>query len=249
MHFPIGTGQRFLFVDDNKIARDVATRQFDKLGRECDTAASGAEALQLIQVHDYGAVFTDITMPGMDGIELTSQLRKREAESGQRIPIIAVTGHVSLEDRKRFLAAGMDDVIVKPVTVEQLRVIVSDAAETVRLKDSSPSPIDMAQLAEILGEDDPDEMAAHITLFLEHFPELLKDLEIAVKIKDRQLIRDSAHAAKSAASYTAAIDLSSMLQNMEKLAPDGQLSDLRNLLKDIKTTFKAIEDFSTSLRH
>jgi CheY-like chemotaxis protein len=72
----------------------------------------------------YDIVFMDISMPVMDGVEATRAIRKSEA-SGTRIPLIALTAHARSEDKERFRAAGLDDILVKPITREGLRAIIA----------------------------------------------------------------------------------------------------------------------------
>jgi len=114
-----------LVVDDTKINRTVARKQFAKLGLECDLAASGAEALRMIEATDYAMVFTDISMPGMDGVELTERILQHDDTGRGGIPIVAITGHTDSADRARFEMAGMVDVLTKPVGVKQLKEILA----------------------------------------------------------------------------------------------------------------------------
>ena len=63
----------------------------------------------------------DVQMPEMDGLEATRIIRSKEAQSGDRLPIIAMTAHALKEDRDRCLEAGMDEYVTKPIRIGQLR--------------------------------------------------------------------------------------------------------------------------------
>jgi CheY-like chemotaxis protein len=233
-------------LPSDKISREVAMKQFARLGRDCDVASSGAEALQLIEVHGYDTVFTDITMPNMDGVELTRHLREISASrSSRHMPIIAVTGHVSLEDRKRFIAAGMDDVITKPITIENLAAILDNTGhqQNSAISANTTVPIDLRKLSDILGEDDPKELTDHLAMFVDQFPKLLKEIDAALVLEDRQASRDSAHAARSAATYAAAKRLSALLATFEKQAGSENFLVLRDCHKLIEQEFAAISNF------
>ena len=70
-------------------------------------------------------------MPTIDGYEATVQIRCQEAISGMRVPIVAFTASAMLEDREKCMAAGMDDYMSKPVTLEKLKAVVSRWLTTV----------------------------------------------------------------------------------------------------------------------
>jgi CheY-like chemotaxis protein len=67
----------------------------------------------------------DIQMPTLNGLDATIQIRKNEAESGQHIPIVALTAHALKEDRQRCLDAGMDDYLSKPINPNELEKTLS----------------------------------------------------------------------------------------------------------------------------
>jgi len=113
-----------LVVDDNRLNRAMAQKQFAKLGVECDLAESGAVALSMIADKDYAIVFTDISMPQMSGLELTDQIREGEAADQEPMPIIAFTGYTGPDERKKFQQAGMVDIVTKPVTDAQLSAVL-----------------------------------------------------------------------------------------------------------------------------
>ena len=114
---------RVLLVEDNLSNQKVMTSQLKKLGVQIDTADNGQSALDALQAGlKPDLVLMDCRMPIMDGLEATQRIRRLEEQTGApRLPIIAVTADAFDEDRERCLAAGMDDFLAKPVSVNQLR--------------------------------------------------------------------------------------------------------------------------------
>ena len=121
---PIGlrTEARILLVEDNEINRLVASELLAGLGLAATMAGSGIEALDIARQQAFDLVLMDIQMPGLDGIETTHRLR--QLASFARTPVVALTAHAMLGDRQRFLDAGMDDYLAKPIEeAELLRVL------------------------------------------------------------------------------------------------------------------------------
>ncbi|MEL6960350.1 MAG: ATP-binding protein [Pseudomonadota bacterium] len=110
-------GIRIMVVDDNRTNRFVLRKLLDKCGAEVVEAASGFEALELLATTPVAAVLTDIQMPGMDGVELTFRLREAE-ELADRTPppIIGVTANVMPDQIAAYRAAGIVEVVAKPVS-------------------------------------------------------------------------------------------------------------------------------------
>jgi CheY-like chemotaxis protein len=86
-----------------------------QLGVSSTVVGDGVAALQALRVSRFDLVLMDMQMPGMDGVEATRCWRAEEGD-GQHIPIVAVTAHAMAEHRAEALAAGMDDLITKPVS-------------------------------------------------------------------------------------------------------------------------------------
>jgi len=105
---------RVLIIDDNAVNRRMAQVVFQKLGWEVATVDSGDRALLSLAVHRYDLVLLDISMPGMNGMDVCQHIRADPRFRGLRV--IAYTAHTFLEEQQRFLAGGFDDVLVKPIS-------------------------------------------------------------------------------------------------------------------------------------
>ncbi len=111
---------RILMVEDDAINRLVAVSAIKRAGYTSEVATTGAEALEACGRGRYDLIFMDAQLPDMSGIEVVETLRRREADAGGHVPIVALTGMAGEGDRERFLAAGMDDYLTKPVDLDAL---------------------------------------------------------------------------------------------------------------------------------
>lgn len=109
-----------LVVDDAKMNLLVIEMIFKKLNISFETALDGQQAYALFQKNHYDLVLTDIEMPGMDGIELTKQIRSNSNVQKSLTPIIAITGHISPESHQNYITAGLNDYLVKPYREKEL---------------------------------------------------------------------------------------------------------------------------------
>lgn len=108
----------FLIVDDNAINRRLPEIMLTQLGHTCLQAADGAQALEMLQRHPVDCVLLDISMPGMTGNEVCRQIRADAALAG--CYVIAYTAHAMPDERARIMAAGFDDLLLKPISKDAL---------------------------------------------------------------------------------------------------------------------------------
>jgi signal transduction histidine kinase/DNA-binding response OmpR family regulator len=114
-----------LVAEDNTINQNLAVRLLEKHGHRVVVADNGIETIALCERQTFDLVLMDVQMPGMSGIEATVAIRVRELETGQHLPIVAMTAHAMKGDRERCLEAGMDDYIPKPIEAQQLYEVIA----------------------------------------------------------------------------------------------------------------------------
>ncbi len=113
-----GRGRRLLVAEDHDINQTIIRELLQESGYTVDVAGDGSSAVAAAQSTVYDAVLMDIHMPIMDGMQATRLLRADPRT--KHLPIIALTADVMLESQEEFRAAGMDDVVAKPINVERL---------------------------------------------------------------------------------------------------------------------------------
>jgi len=125
---------RILVVDDNTVNLNVSRGLLQLCKINADTVTSGAEAIEMVRQKQYDIVFMDHMMPEMDGIEATRIIRGM----GIKIPIIALSANAVAGVREKFLAAGMNDFLTKPINRAMLKKILLDwiPAEKIREPDT-----------------------------------------------------------------------------------------------------------------
>jgi len=109
-----------LLVEDNEINRRLFTNVLKKMGHSVVTAVNGKDALATLQRTEVDAVLMDVQMPEMDGLQATAAIRAGERSGSRHLPIIAMTAHAMRGDCERFLQAGMDGYISKPIDTAAL---------------------------------------------------------------------------------------------------------------------------------
>lgn len=122
-----------LLAEDDEMNALVVVKQMEKLGWTTQVAKDGQQVLDLLKENEFDLVLMDVQMPVMDGVEATKAIRNGEAGQDKKdIPIIAITAYAMGGDREKFLAAGMNDYIAKPVDMEQLESILNAVCRTKR---------------------------------------------------------------------------------------------------------------------
>jgi signal transduction histidine kinase/CheY-like chemotaxis protein len=115
-----------LVAEDNGINQKLITNVLNNIGITVDIAHDGLEALEFRKKNSYDMIFMDIEMPVMGGMEATAKIRSYEREKGlAHIPIVALTANALSGDKAKYLGAGMDDYMAKPIKLKELRELFS----------------------------------------------------------------------------------------------------------------------------
>ncbi len=124
---------RLVLAEDNTVNQLVLRRVLSRLGYDCHVVSNGLELVEAFTDNEYDVAFVDIQMPLMDGLEAARRLR---AAGHARLQLIALTADVTTETRQACVAAGMDQYLSKPITIEA----VSTALAAVSARVHPPAP-------------------------------------------------------------------------------------------------------------
>jgi signal transduction histidine kinase/DNA-binding response OmpR family regulator len=117
----VGEGLSVLVAEDNPVNQQVIARMLRRLGATADFVENGRLAVEAVQRRTYDVVLMDGQMPVLDGEDATREIRNLPGPAG-RVTVVAVTAHTLQGDQSRCFAAGMDDHVPKPLTLDALRV-------------------------------------------------------------------------------------------------------------------------------
>ena len=198
-------------------------------------------------------------MPVMDGFQSTNAIRRLEVESGdEAVPIIAVTANALAGDREKCIAAGMNDYLSKPYTMERLHNVLAKylpgdtmspqgASEATTNKIPAPEPrnstiaIDpgaLDELSQIQKGGSGDLVERVVLAYLESSARLIAELQSAVESSDADSVRTSAHALKSSSANVGALNLAKLCKQMEDKGREEDLSDIDVLQRRIQQEYE-----------
>jgi CheY-like chemotaxis protein len=118
---PVDAGCSVLLVEDHEINRKLAQILLERMGYRCAMVNDGQQALDRLALEHFDVVLMDVMMPVLDGLSALRVLRTRESLLGLRTPVLMVTAHAMTGDKERFLAAGADGYVSKPLSQEALK--------------------------------------------------------------------------------------------------------------------------------
>ena len=181
-------------------------------------------------------------MPEMNGLEITRIIRRKEAESGEHIPIIALTAHAMKEDRERCLKAGMDSYVSKPVKSKELCSTIEGLLSPGRRLDSE-SPVDLNAALQVV-DGDRELLREAVALFLEQdCPRQLKALRKGLEQQDAQVVKAAAHGIKGAANNLGGRAVSAVALRLEAMGRKGDLTGADGLLDGLEAELEQFTDF------
>jgi two-component system sensor histidine kinase/response regulator len=215
--------RRVLVAEDNPVNQRLLRRILEKRGHSVALASNGREALEAIERESFDIALFDVQMPEMSGIEATAAIRARERDQAahggvpRRLPICAITANAMKGDREFCLAAGMDTYIAKPIHQSEVFEVVEHACI---IQGSDPE----VSFDGELFDGDPEFLAEIVNLFVETCPDLLREIETAVSLKDADGLRRAAHAIKGAVANFGARAVVEQAGSLEEMGRQGDFA-------------------------
>ena len=255
-------GTRVLLAEDNAANQLVARTTLEYAGLQVDIAANGEEAVTAVSRRPYDIVLMDISMPKMDGMAATGAIRELPGEVA-RVPIIALTAHALAGDRERFLAAGMNDYLSKPLSRDQ--TLHTIARWTTRADACAPTPVgavpegatgtqsevppvDHQVLAQLARDTDPEIIPELITLYIQDARERLDAIATAADKADHQALEFETHTLGSSAAAHGNPALSRCCRDIEQHCRDSEHARAQTLAAELPAiadaAFAALESYT-----
>jgi PAS domain S-box-containing protein len=228
---------RILVAEDFQINQDVIRPVLEKLGTRVTMVSNGQKAVQAVRENLYDLILMDIEMPVMDGLEATREIRKMDDEQKSAIPIAALTAHALKGDKERFLAAGMDAYITKPVQtgrlIQTISRLISPGMDHAPQELPEPEYFDPERALSLADHDD-DLLLITCRSILTHLPVYLKELDQTISQKRHKETARLAHSIKTAAKSIGADGLAAIAFALEQAGHRQDGKETSRLLKVFK---------------
>ena len=214
--------RRVLLAEDGVINQQVAVRLLEERGHSVEVVNNGRAAVERVAEQPFDVVLMDVQMPEMDGIEATAAIRRAEAQTGGHIPIVAMTAHAMKGDRDRFLAAGMDGYVAKPVRPHELYAAVEGGGPNAEAELPAPAdlPFEWDAALENVGGDEAmlRELAE---MFFAECPKLMQQIREHIVSADGPELRRAAHTLKGSAHVFGAEEVAAAAHRLEEIGREG----------------------------
>ncbi|HKX98654.1 MAG TPA: response regulator [Steroidobacteraceae bacterium] len=248
-------GRTVLVVEDNATNRRIAELFLERAGCGVVSAANGLEALEILGRQPVDLVLMDMQMPVMDGLEATRRIRA-EIAGGGRLPIVGLTANALREQVEACRAAGMDEVIAKPLERGRLEAVLERYAPAIGtrtgrhvIRPPAERPvvdraaartveISMERFREVTMED-PGLARGLVESFAHSATEACTNVETGVDRGDLALAKRAAHTLVGASANMGATKLESVAAALEQAAVAGDLVTLRQLLPAARLRLEA----------
>lgn len=248
-------GKKVLIVDDNEMNRLVAATILKSYNVAVAEADSGPNAIELMRNQTFDMVLMDIQMPGMNGYEAASIIRK---EISKEIPLVALTANAISGEQQKCLDAGMDDYISKPfdegdfISLICKRLAGGDVNHLTPLslpELSTPPLFDLGKLKEI-AKGNEDFVVKMIRLFIKEAPAAITSVKQAMQGGDLGKVKDLLHRIKPSISSMGIVSIKNDLLLAETTTAelhgagklDEKIARIEQVIKEVVKELKKIDN-------
>lgn len=240
------SAMRILLAEDNHINQQVASATLENLGAQVHLANDGVEALDMLGRYSYDLIFMDVRMPNMDGVETCKRLR----EMGLKTPVIALTADAMKGDKERFMQAGMNGYLSKPLMEDKLAAVLLEILsgttgqgfkEYARKSNSSTPVLDIESFLKVLGGD-LDMAKSLLSDFKEWGGKLMDAGKLHLESDEFKEATSVYHQLSGAAYSVQAIEIAEAAIELERLMKAGDTGSDR-LSQSLEALNKAYQRF------
>jgi CheY-like chemotaxis protein len=240
--------RRVLLVEDVELNQVLITDMLRAHGHDVTLAKNGMEAVDLATKEAFDLVLMDVQMPIMDGVEATRRIRRLPPPAGE-VPVLALSANVMATEQARYMAAGMNGALAKPVDWAQLFEALaryggsgekpSDSAGKIGPSAKADTPIDLAVLARLQDlEGQTGGLTLKLTeIFMRDTGQRLNELSHAVGCMDAPAAARIAHAIKGSAANLGAHIVVRICSEIETGAEAADLGAVPSLLDELQHEF------------
>jgi PAS domain S-box-containing protein len=229
---------KMLIVEDNQVNQKVAMRMLKKLGYNADVASDGLEAIESMTIEDYDIIFMDMLMPNMDGLEATKRIRQ-EISDKKNIKIIAMTADTMMNDKDTLVAAGMNDCIIKPINVNELKALINkwkdviesereihlDKLKSIEVSTDIVDERNITFINEVQNKEDIEFLVELFDIYIRELPVLKTEIESAINNVEFERIKFLTHKLKGSALTLGVESIADHCINIENAAENRTLDD------------------------
>ena len=244
---------RILVAEDNPINQQLMEAQLNILGYTADYVENGLQALEQWRDGDYNLLLTDIRMPEMNGYELVRQIRQHELEHESPLPVIAITANALEADIEKCFAVGMNDVIAKPVDLDDLGHALEKWTTHSLVEDSdwtNPDAIDLLVQdtvdLNVLVQSTGDKPELHrdlLNAYREALADELDNIQQAFAWKNNEQLAEYTHKLKSSSRSLGAMGMSQICQQLEAAASAADWDDIEKQMPQLQQTAAQVAEY------
>ncbi|KAF0112121.1 MAG: multi-sensor hybrid histidine kinase [Chloroflexi bacterium] len=247
---------KILLAEDNEINQHLMLRILSRIGYSAALANNGIQVLNKMDQEDFDVILMDIQMPEMDGVTATKLIRAHYPATKQP-KIIALTAESSKGEKDKYLDAGMDAVLTKPIQLDNLISVLELISEQTELilqassanlreeKNEDLKTLNenvLRDFMELMGDEGKGAGTHLIELYKKDAPKLIDQMEIAINQKNTEGILRLVHTLKGSSSQIGAIKLEQLCQRLEILIKQSVIDNLDIQIASIKHEFIQLSD-------
>lgn len=248
---------RILLAEDDIINQKVISSILERIGYHVDIVGNGKDALTALEQQNYNLVFMDCQMPVLDGYEATGEIRNPDSRViDHTVPVIALTGHAMDGDMEKYINAGMNDYLPKPVKPRELSNMIDkwlfgheplrEGHVLIPSVSTEEEIFDLSILMDNFSEN-KELIIGIIDDYYRYMPEKISELKTACDNGDAASVRHKAHTIKGSSANVGAVAVQRIAHQIEISGEAEDLTNVGALLSQLDEQFKALENIIKQL--